>query len=79
MGQHHEDFPWVVLMSSALAAEKNGQWHQASKLSGAARDAWVRHCRAEDAKEDAKKRAGRRKRAIEDFEYEQNLERGRGR
>lgn len=70
---------WDRLAGFADAAAKRGQWHQAAKLWGAARDAWLHHCESVEAELRGKRLAHRRKRAMEDWEYDRDLERGRGR
>jgi len=74
-----EDPLWNKLAGAAYRAGQQGNWKVAAELSGAARQAWLNHCEAVNAQQEGKRRAGEHQRAIDDWEYEQELHRTRGR
>ncbi len=47
---------WDRLAGAAAEAAKHGDWRLAGELSGAARQAWLQHCEAVHAQEQARGR-----------------------
>lgn len=70
---------WDKLAGMAAAAAARGDGQRARELGFAARDAWLGHCEAVEAQQRGKRLAHRHAQAVEDYEYEQDLERGRRR
>ncbi len=70
---------WDRLSGAADRAAARGDWKQATELAYAAREAWLNHCENVETEQEAKRRAGWYRKALADWEYEQELERGRGR
>ncbi len=48
--------PWDRLAAAAARAAARGDWVNAVKLGSSAREAWLNHCAAVDAKEQARSR-----------------------
>ena len=62
--------PWDRLAGAAAEAARHGNWRLAGELSGAARQAWLQHCEAVHAQEQARGRLPPRSVWIRDEERE---------
>lgn len=61
---------WDRLAGAAAEAAKRGDWVRAGELGAAAREAWLNHCEAVHAQEQARSRIPVRSVWIRDWERE---------